>query len=419
MYFSADEVSRLWTAADNGGTPKPVLIKQPFSKPITTDRELLDILKIWADAGRHGRAVVSDISYIDADALPGATDRTLDDSIQRIERAWDDDWFAYVTDVHQYDGTIWERAIEILLPAVRRNGGLPAGGFRIEGFFGKYRSTPTGIHLDSSDNFSFIVRGPKRLLFWPRERFQPRVQIPDPRAPSQELALTRRYEDHVSDAIILDGEEGDVIYWPRDYWHVGASPEGWTAMINLAMWWNARPITLARFVLNRVLHLDGEPSLHAFNPDAVLDQVSTPPPTLIRPVRDAASQVFAESEYMAHAVWANVTTSYGFTLPPSKRPVPAVANDMRVRVKHPILLLQNNGTCALAACGRQTATSLRTVHGCALLNEAPGAEYAVQELIDIFTGGTPATDDATQQECRRVIGELIAFRAIDAIDAVQ
>jgi hypothetical protein len=415
MYFSTDEVCRLWTAAANGGTPKPVLIKQPFSKPITTDRELLDILKLWADAGRRGRAMVSDISYLDVDALPGPNDHTLDACIQRIERTWEGDWFAYVTDVHQYEGAVWERALDVLLPAVRNNGGLPAGGFRIEGFFGKYRSTPTGIHLDSSDNFSFIVRGPKRLVFWPRERFQPRVQSPDPRAPAQELALTRRYEDHLSDAIILDGEVGDVIYWPRDYWHVGASPEGWTAMINLAMWWNARPITLARFVLNRVLNLDGEPRLHPFDPDAALNEVPTPPSTLIRPVRDATSQMVAESESMARAVWASVTTSFGFTSPPAKRPVPALTQQMRVCVRHPILLLPTDGGCALAACGRQAATSLPSVYGCARLNAALGAEYAVQELIEILTGGDATTDAAARQECMRLIGELISFRAIDAV----
>jgi hypothetical protein len=414
MYFSSDDICGLWKACANGGVSKPVLIKQPFAKPIATDAELLAIMKAWAAAGRRGKASVADISYIDSRALPESDDASMDACIQRIQAAWPGDWFAYVNDVHQYDGAIWERAVEVLLPAVRRNGGLPAGGFRIEGFFGKYGSTPTGIHLDSSDNFSFIVRGPKRLVFWPRDRFQPLVQFPDARAPAQELALTRRYEDHLADAIVLDGEVGDVIYWPRDYWHVGASPEGWTAMINLAMWWNARPITLARFVLNRVLDLDGDARLHPFNPSTVLQAVATPPATLSQPVRDAVTQIVADVDSTARIVWASVATSYGFTSPPARAPIPELSDETRLRVKHPIVPLLTDRACMVAACGRQTRTAVPiTDAGCALLNAAPGAEYPARMLAEILTGRD--LNDGMRDECTRIVGELIAFRALEVV----
>lgn len=413
MYFSTDEVRGLWQSSEDSDS-MPVLIKKPFSTPIATEDEVLGILKQWADAARQGRATVADISQLDAGALPEAGDRTLSACIERIGRTWPGDWFAYVNDVHQYNGAVWERAVEILLPAIRKNGGLPAGGFRIEGFFGKYETTPTGIHLDSSDNFSFIVRGPKRLAFWPRDRFRPLVQMPDHRAPSQELALTRDYGKHIVDAIVIDGEVGDVVYWPKEYWHVGASPEGWTAMINLAMWWNARPITLARFVLDRVLDLDGEARLHPFNPDSVLADALTPPATIRQPIRDAASQISAHCESVGRVVWAGVATSYGFTTPPSKVAAPPLSDGTRIRVKHPIVPLAIGDGYLVMACGHRTRASVVGLYAaCARLNATPGAEYEARELIDVLAGGD--TDSEAREECTRVIGELISCRALEVV----
>lgn len=233
MYFTTHEISRFWSSLGAGRAAAPTLITRPFARPMASEEALLDILKVWADAARRGQAGAADIEKIDRGALPEPGDARLDACIERLERTWPKDWYAYVNDVHKYGGDLWERAVEILLPAIRTHGGLQAGGFKMELFFGRYGATPTGIHLDTSDNLAFIVRGPKRLAFWPRDRFQALLQLPNAHAPEQEQALTRRYEDHLHDAIVLDAGAGDVVYWPKEYWHVGASPDGWTAMITI------------------------------------------------------------------------------------------------------------------------------------------------------------------------------------------
>jgi hypothetical protein len=282
----------------------------------------------------------------------------------------------------------------------------------MELFFGKYGATPTGIHLDTSDNLAFILRGPKRMLFWPRDRFPSRRQIPNSHAPEQELALTRDYEKYLDDAIALEAEAGDVIFWPKEYWHVGSSSEGWTAMITIPMWWNARPGTVARFILDRALAIDGEPERHPFNPDAIAEEALTVPATLGRPVCEAAFQVSANLEPAARLVWATLASSYGFTVAPAKAAVPDLSAQTRVRVRHPIVAIGNGHGTTILACGHRTQTSLPAIRdGLARVNASIGAEYGVEQLTDVLLGGSGDTSERDQ--CRRLLTELVSFRALE------
>jgi 50S ribosomal protein L16 3-hydroxylase len=410
MYFAQQEIHQLLGACTDATTP--LLIKQPFASPLATEGSVLRALQRWAEDVREGRAVAPESEYIERRVLPEPEDETLDDCVARIERVWTRDWFAYINDVHRYDGDFWSRAVEILLPEITRVGALPAGGFKMELFFGKYRTTPSGIHLDSADNFAFIVRGPKRMLFWPPDRFQTRVYIPSPKAPTQQLALIRRYEDHLGDALVIEADAGDVIYWPKDYWHVGASPEGWTAMVTIAMWWNARPMALARYLLNSLIDLEGDARHHPFNPEAPLEQALVPPRSLREPMEQGAAQIAANLDAATRRLWARTVTSYGFTVPPARAAVPALTDDLCIRVIHPIVALPDDGGSLVVACGHQTWTAAAHLHAaCLRLNAAPGAAYRVAALRDILGGdcGTTAEDGM------RLIRELIASRALEVV----
>jgi hypothetical protein len=416
MYFARDDISRFWEAVGTESPAQPTLIRRPFARPMATEAAVLEILKVWADAARRGQAGPTDIEKIDRGALPLPEDETLDACIARIERVWTKDWYVYVNDVHKYGGDLWERAVEILLPEIRRHGGLPAGGFKMELFFGRYGATPTGIHLDTSDNLAFIVRGPKRMAFWPPDRFKGVLQIPNAHAPEQQQALTRRYEDHLHQATVLEGETGDVIFWPKESWHVGASAEGWTAMITIPMWWNARPMTLAKFVLDRVLDFDGEPALHPFNPDAIADEALTLPETMSRPVRTAASQVAGRMEATARLAWASVASSYGFTVPPAKVAAPPLADSTRVRVKYPMVPLPSEDGCVVVACGHRSRTTIGSLPaGLARLNAALGAEYPIRDLHELLAG--PNGDAAAHEACQRLLIDLVSCRALEVVSA--
>jgi hypothetical protein len=414
MYFAPAEIDRLWCAVQTEGAARPLHIARPFARPLATEAAVLETLKRWADAARRGQAGV-DIEQIDRHALPHADDRTLDQCINRLERNWTGDWYAYINDVQRYDGDLWERAVEILLPAIRRQG-LPAGGFKMELFFGKYGATPTGIHLDTSDNLAFILRGPKRMLFWPPGRFPSLRKIPANDAPQQEQALTRDYAAHRADAIELVGETGDVFYWPKEYWHVGASSEGWTTMVTIPMWWNARPGTVARFILDRALGLDGEPRGHVFNPDEAARDALTMPASVSGPVAAAAAQINANLQPAARLVWASLASSYGFTVPPGRADIAAPLTERTPeRLKYPIVAFPGADATTLLACGHQVRTSLDGV-GAAVadLNETRDGTYALGDVVDRLAGADAAP--AVREEGWRVSRELLSSRSLQTIN---
>jgi hypothetical protein len=135
--FARHEVDRFWEQLLPHWNRGPVLIKRPFSKPFIDDQEFLSFLHQWGDEARDGKRVVS-VQMIDADVLPRREDRSLTDFERRIAGRWARDWYLYVSDgIQQYNGELWERAIELIEPAMRLQRGLPSGGMTIEVFYGK------------------------------------------------------------------------------------------------------------------------------------------------------------------------------------------------------------------------------------------------------------------------------------------
>lgn len=71
-----------------------------------------------------------------------------------------------------------------------------------------------------------VIRGPKRMLVWPYEALLEHVSDPD---------TDLRYEGWDLDeldpaglrgqATVLDGDSGDLLYWPASYWHVAEADE--------------------------------------------------------------------------------------------------------------------------------------------------------------------------------------------------
>ena len=62
------------------------------------------------------------------------------------------------------------------------------------------------------------MEGRRRLHLWPDDYF---------RHPDREHARgTAGYAPYLADAITLEGEPGDLLYWPSSYWHVGECAGG-------------------------------------------------------------------------------------------------------------------------------------------------------------------------------------------------
>lgn len=408
MYFDQREIDAFWQTIAPAWNSQPLLIKRPFSKPFVSESEFLGFLQRWAQEGRDGRRMIG-VHLVDADVLPSPEDRSLEAFETRIADRWPKDWYLYLSDgVQGYDGGIWERAIEVIRPALKRQGGLPAGGMMLDLFYGKYRSTPTGIHLDSSDNLAFVVRGPKRLLFWPPERFTVKFASP-PINPSHQQALTGRWAEHLGDATVIDADAGDVIYWPKEFWHVGTS-DNWSGMVTLPIWWNASAANLARTMVPKLLDLRGESRFYDVNVDDAASAASELPAALTDMVTTIKGQVAARLESTAKIAWAKFVTAYGFTTPPAPREPAEVTEATRVRVTHPVAAIDLGRAVAVIACGQQMVTPCMSLIP-VVRNLRPGSEHAVADL----DGRLAVADADASRSLTQMVSQLVAFRALDVI----
>jgi hypothetical protein len=409
MYFSQQEVDAFWEQLTPDWNRRPALIRKPFSKPFLDQRDFLGFLQTWAQEARDGKRG-SDVQMIDADALPRPEDETLAAFEARIAATWTRDWYLYIPDgIQKYDGAVWERAIELLMPALRLHGGLPAGGMMLDLFYGKYGSTPTGIHLDSSDNLAFVVRGPKRLMFWAPDRFTAKFASP-PKHPSHQQSLTGRFEDCLDSATVIDADAGDIVYWPKDYWHIGVSPGQWSGMVSLPMWWSASPAKLARAMLNGVLDLQGEPELYAVNLDDLASVASEMPASLSAVVAEVKAQVTRRYDVAAKFSWAKFVTAYGFSTPPSPRQAPGETAGRRVRVVHPIVAVDLGKAVGVIGCGHQMVSRCMGLMP-VVSRLRVGSEHAVRDLESVL----PLVEDESRAELDKMLRELHAFRALDVI----
>src|SRR5262249_12557652 len=105
--------------------------------------------------------------------------------------------------------------------------GIPAGFVDLVFFFGNYRNTPRGLHLDSADVFCFVVHCRKRIRIW-----GPAV-LPNWRA--QPYINRAEYARDLSRSICLEGEAGDLLYWPSRFFHVGESISALSGSVSVAM----------------------------------------------------------------------------------------------------------------------------------------------------------------------------------------
>jgi len=408
MYFAQSEIDAFWQTVQPAWNRQPLLIKRPFSKPFVAESEFLGFLQRWAQEGRDGRRMIG-VHLVDADVLPRPEDPSLEAFEQRIADRWPKDWYLYLSDgVQGYDGAIWERAIEVIRPALKREGGLPAGGMMLDLFYGKYRSTPTGIHLDSSDNLAFIVRGPKRLMFWPPERFAVKFASP-PINPSHQQAMTGRWAEHAADATLIDAEAGDVIYWPKAFWHISTS-DNWSGMVTLPIWWNASAANLARTMVPKLLDLRGESRFYDLDVDEAASAAGELPATLGEMVTTIKGQVAARLESTAKIAWAKFVTAYGFTTPPAPRAPVEITESTRVRVEHPIAAIDLGRALAVIACGQQMLTPCMSLIP-VVRSLRRGSEHGVADLDRRL----PVADADASRSLTQMVSQLVAFRALEVI----
>jgi hypothetical protein len=223
----------------------PAVLRQPFRNFPFSEALLLRALQefeLGLRNGDHRKQCL--VSVGDKETAPRRPLKKLfqqqSHSLQALERSCNQifekkNFGLMVTNMHAVDPGIWT-AVAAFLQDARHCIDFPVPRAFMDLFYGRYSSSFTGLHKDTQEIFAFVVRGKKRMLAWPFEYFLPIVKGLNSghRFFNKRLAIDHR--KYRKDAVVLDAEAGDVIYWPSDYWHVSeARSRNFSAMLSLGI----------------------------------------------------------------------------------------------------------------------------------------------------------------------------------------
>jgi 50S ribosomal protein L16 3-hydroxylase len=91
--------------------------------------------------------------------------------------------------------------------------GLPGEDTKATLSLGNYDRTPIGVHKGDSHTFLFVLHGRKRIRLWPKKYF----------TKSNRIEHSIEYDNFKDDSILMEGNPGDILYWPSGHWHIEES----------------------------------------------------------------------------------------------------------------------------------------------------------------------------------------------------
>jgi hypothetical protein len=225
---------------------------------LAQDAELFRWIVGGADRGAARCRIFSEgrAQVVRRELLPRAEDGGFAGWLDRVETTGVPDAALVVNGVQGLDGEAWRR----VLPFVREHIDRQTGGVSMEVFVGRYRRGPFGVHKDDQDVFTCVVTGKKRFLVWPFEVLAERFGVP---ASERErvcvlegLNVQNLPDELRACAIVLEGEPGDLLYWPASCWHVAErseapGAEGYTLTYGLGIFPGIDPAPLVASTLGQ------------------------------------------------------------------------------------------------------------------------------------------------------------------------
>ena len=281
-------------------------------------------------------------------------------------------------------------------------------------FLGNYESTPFGVHKDDKSNFQFIIEGPKRMHLWMNESVRD----------EEDLRFTHQYEKFLDDAITLEGEPGDIIYWPSSCWHIGECVGGLSVCLTVGFRPLAPPLA---YVWNRIVKTVDE-GLRALNP-ANGDHDSSDPfeqstETISRVVKIANESLRELSkdrdlEQTLKVLQLNRKSSHGWTEIPLPRPWKTLLDNETVCCdpRFPILWLPAESHQILVSANGQSFTIPADSQVIRLIERLNyGAPLRVKSLVEEHSGTTRFADveyEAEPEGIRTLLEKLYSLQAIN------
>ncbi|GHH32419.1 JmjC domain-containing protein [Lentzea cavernae] len=167
-----------------------------------------------------------------APLLPRAEDGDMSQYIRRVGQYAHGDWHIVVNSLQQFSWPLFRAAKEILDGIYRAAGSVPAGLTDCHLIAGAYGEAPTRIHKDTATVMTFVLSGKKRFYTWPFEALVQYSRTPDPL--HHQVNLDIDFREVADQATVVEGQAGDVLYWPSDYWHCGESDGSPHVSVHLA-----------------------------------------------------------------------------------------------------------------------------------------------------------------------------------------
>jgi len=283
--------------------------------------------------------------------------------------------------------------------------GFPLGGTDVNIFAGNYCQTPFGVHRDGQDIFTWVVEGRKKFLLWPEESFPPSLGRGEAEGDPFD------YEAHRGRATVLEGNAGDMLYWPKSYWHVAESnDDGLVTTLSIGLRHRVDPSWVKDALASMAGAADSS-SHHAFATGALAKSARTLPKSL-----SSTLDVFGKKSTNAalrrqiHLRWLCHLTGFGLAVPPQAERAPLSAEDrVRVEPRYPIQCVawRRELLCSANGYGFSTAGRKSIARLVAELNS--GRELSVDELCKKFSSGLSLAT------IRALLGTFAAYRALQRV----
>ncbi|MBC7910995.1 MAG: hypothetical protein H7Y30_10875 [Pyrinomonadaceae bacterium] len=401
---------------------RPIVIKQFYARPLTTAEEVFKGLLTASEqfrAGGHRGAIKfhteRSLKYdeVTEKHFPEPDDNSLDGYAERISRSLNGRRFFVSFDRYQTcDARIYLRVREFLR-GLYETTGIPASSSTAVIVFGNYEKTPFGLHRDNAGNFTFVLDGRKRILAWPDEYFSGR----------EDVLYSLDYEPFRDDAIVLEGQSGDLLYWPPNYWHIAESVGGFPLTLSVGNFSPENDASakffkkLSRSIEQRVRGAVGA-GLYPLNPNQLqesADQLPLLAGQLSTALREASQDTqLAQSLRIA---WLNRMSSFGFQAVPPPLPQSALADEdvCCVDTHYPILWLHADNEFVCSANGHAFSITAHPIVLQLLEQLNKGESCRIKCLLDKYAGTALVNNvevAVTREDLRSIMEKLWSLRAL-------
>jgi len=402
----------------------PVVLKQPFASPFALSSDVFNGLVNASEQYREGTRIPPVRFYIEhawqqaeiGKLLPHRDDSSISGFVERITRDLQGRHFGLiVNDYHSQDEVTWCKLRRFLL-GLYEIVGMPPNQCEVGVFFGNYDKTPFGLHKDPHSVFTFIVEGRKRILAWPDEVFRGRPKMHD----------TLEYEQFRDQAIVLDGEPGDVIYWPSSHWHVAESTGGISLTISFSIDFSRyAPVHIfqgvVRMLQDRLMSTNGtgvEPlnlARRTQNADMIYGLTETAVDSLNSVVNDP------QLPRLLQVQWLNHVTNLGFNGVPPPLPSRTLGDDEIVQgdAGFPIIWFPIEDDEIICSANGHSFSITAHPNIIKLLDELnAGVAGSVNQLIQKYEGVESFDDiefEVSPEDIRALLEKLYSLRAIKLV----